>query len=668
MLITLAIVIIILFLLFTIGFPIISIFFGKPDFEWKLDSLTVITLSLIVGFGVSAFSAATAYGITGIDTYFYILILFGISVWTYSIITKKIHLKILNNFQKKDFLILFPIVFSIYLSSSQWMGLLNPVIKSGLGPDTSQNLMAAQKAKEIGNNWFDAVSSIKGFLNSSTFENSALNLFRIPSSSNLAASDYLIFGGRWGLTVPFNQMSRFFGPKIIFWESSIVILMSLTVFTFIFFSIGKLLSKKFVLPTMLSLAIISNSAFLYQYFNGGLSQAVGSISLSGLLLMYIIIIKSKDIIITKLQFIGIFFVTMMAWTACIVTYIDSLFIFTASLLFSTFILFFFSRPIFKKIILIFTASAFMAFLIVPIATYSHVINLRLRLKAAQGTGLFSDRWGAPTDYFGFINNFSTPTASQPTRVFTALFTILIISILIYSFIRSKQEKDFIVIGVGAFIVIFFGYLISINSNQKSSYIYEKISTYLAPLVITSIFLVLSLNEEKKYNSKKIVLLSVLTSISVLSAVNFQQTYFNTQTINTIPYGYKNLLEDKVLQKNFSKFNYLIPYKSAYNYMGYLGASYWISKAPNDFILDSRLNNELRLLCFITDPSCKPNTKKIVNLDLESKYGLVQFESPVSTNDYSKLSIVDKYNVNFDVFGMERISIPEKYMGGNPYYK
>jgi hypothetical protein len=99
----------------------------------------------------------------------------------------------------------------------------------------------------------------------------------------------------------------------------------------------------------------------------------------------------------------------------------------------------------------------------------------------------------------------------------------------------------------------------------------------------------------------------------------------------------------------------------------LGASYWISKAPNDFDLSERKNNQLRLLCFIGDTGCNPITKKIPDSFLES-YGIVQFESPLSTEQFMKMTIDEKYKYNFEVFGMEPLLIPDKFKGGNPYYK
>jgi hypothetical protein len=102
-------------------------------------------------------------------------------------------------------------------------------------------------------------------------------------------------------------------------------------------------------------------------------------------------------------------------------------------------------------------------------------------------------------------------------------------------------------------------------------------------------------------------------------------------------------------------------------MGILGAKYWISKAPNDFILDERINNELRLLCFALDEGCKPLTERIINIDLD-KYGIYQYASPISTAEFKSLTIDERFDINFKAFGLPIEEVPEKFKGGNPYFK
>jgi hypothetical protein len=87
---------------------------------------------------------------------------------------------------------------------------------------------------------------------------------------------------------------------------------------------------------------------------------------------------------------------------------------------------------------------------------------------------------------------------------------------------------------------------------------------------------------------------------------------------------------------------------------------------NDIKLDSRESKEMRLICYSVDTNCKPATKRISDPELE-KFGFIQYESPISSLEFSKLSPRDRYRVNFEVFGIAPQEIPERFIGGNPYY-
>ena len=666
MLISILIVLVLFIILVIIGFPIVCTLLSENDPKEYINFISIIAFSLIGGFGVSALSAATAYGFFGIDNYFYILV--GITLTMWLIVFgkwKNIDFKLVRKYSGMDILVFVPMIFSLYLVKSQSQSITKPMIQSGMGPDTSQNLMAGLNADKLGNTWFESFNSIKQFLNVTNFNDAALNLFRIPSSSDLAVYDYLVFGGRWGLTVPANQISKIVGPKFIFWENSIVLLLSLISFSIVFFAMGKILSKSYLIPTLLSLTVISNSAFMYQYLNGGLSQALGTISISGLILISVIIVNYDSVNDNNRLKFGIFLLATFSWLGALISYIDSLFVIMASLAITTVLMFFQSIKLFKRFFAYLMLPGIAALIITPVFTYTNLLNFRLRIKAASGTGLISENWRLPTEQLGLLNTFSNTTNSAVTKIFSFLITIML-GVLIIKYALKKNK--FNAIGVGAFIVVSIGFCVSRASNQNSSYIYEKVTTYLSPLIIVYVFALFSSVElVKKQLPTKIYIYSICL-IAVISAINFQETYFKNSNVIRIPNVYMSLIEDKALQEYLSKSNYLIPYKFAYNYMGFFGASNWISKAPNDFILTERINFDLRLLCFSSDASCNPRTARIKNDKLRTDYGIVIYESPITTLEFSKLNIDERFNVNFDVFGMDRVNISNKFKGGNPYFK
>jgi hypothetical protein len=151
---------------------------------------------------------------------------------------------------------------------------------------------------------------------------------------------------------------------------------------------------------------------------------------------------------------------------------------------------------------------------------------------------------------------------------------------------------------------------------------------------------------------------MLSSFSATNSLSTQGT--------TIPYEFANLIENKDLQERVSEYNYLTPYILSANFLGVIANVHWVSKAPNDIKLDSRQSKEMRLICYSVDTNCKPTTSRISDPELE-KFGFIQFESPISTEEFSKLSPRDRYKFNFEVFGTAAQEIPERFIGGNPYY-
>ncbi|MEI6021385.1 MAG: insulinase family protein [Bacteroidota bacterium] len=120
------------------------------------------------------------------------------------------------------------------------------------------------------------------------------------------------------------------------------------------------------------------------------------------------------------------------------------------------------------------------------------------------------------------------------------------------------------------------------------------------------------------------------------------------------------------QKVLSENNYLVTYIADANYLGIFADVHWISKAPNDMILKDRLDVPLRILCYSYDGNCKPATPRISDPVLE-KYGLIQYESPYTTREFAALTPRERYAANFNATGQAPFEIPERFIGGNPYY-
>jgi hypothetical protein len=232
-------------ILFT-GIPISAITFLQKKNPNNFSWITLIAVSLVIGFGIMAISVAYAYGFLGINNFFLIMICFGAISWILLIKYKKNIV-----FPKKDknsiYYLIPSVALALYFVSSQWDSSLKPIIKSGLGPDVSQNLMAAQVANKLGSTWSTSSNNLIGTLGVSDIDQAAVEIFRAPSFKEVAGYDYLVYGGRWTLTIMYNQILRIFGPQAIMWEIGTILFTTLTALSIIFFAGSKIITKSNVI-------------------------------------------------------------------------------------------------------------------------------------------------------------------------------------------------------------------------------------------------------------------------------------------------------------------------------------------------------------------------------------------------------------------------------------
>jgi len=650
------------------GAPITALSFLSRKANNQISWITFLALSIVIGFGISGFSIASAYGFLGINNYFPILICLSAISWGLLFFFRK---QVKRPYKDKNsYLYLLPsIPLSLFFVRSQWDTSLKPIIKSGTGPDVSQNLMAAQIAQELGSTWSVASNNLINALGVVNLQQAAIDTFRIPSFKEVAGYDYLIFGGRWGLTVFYNQLIRFIGPQAVMWEIGIILFTSLVSLSIVFFACSKLVTKSNVISCGITLSLIGNASMLFQYYNGGLSQIFGIIGISGILLTLILINESGNYLEKRIQKIGIFILATASWIGSAITYVDATFIIILLILVLLVITAFTARELAKKIFKYLILPGMAAVVLMPNFVYAILASLSYRSAAANGTGTTTGVWKTPSQLMGIFNVFSISNDSQSKFTFYLSITItVLIIIFVLSGLLHKDRRHLLVTNLAqaSIVVIVIGLVLSIYSNNRSDYIYNKITNYVAPFLVFSILALISLRfNGKVINSFAKVLLVLVPLTTISSALLFEnKLYKSTETI-IIPNLYSNLLTNSDLQEYLKSYNYLQPYKAAYNFSGLFGAEYWITKAPNDMKLEARIVNELRIFCFTGDQSCIPKTEKITNIELE-KFGILEYKSSLSTSDFQKLSVLERFNYNFDSIGMPRSEVPSKFMGGNPY--
>ena len=661
----------IIVLLALVGYPLVSMFFYENIKDEKLDRYLVFAFSLIFGFGISAFAASTAFSFFGVNTYFLIMSLILILSWIlYFKNRQKIRLQKITKTSLK-FLITF-ILASLYFTKSQWDRSLNAIIFSGAGPDVPQNLMASLKASELGSNWFSASNKIIEDLGVTNSDQAAYSMFEYPSHGGLAVIDYLVFGVRWGLHIPYNQIIRIIGPQSVMYEIGTILFITLFTICIIVFAISQLITKSNLMSTIFALTIALNGSFLNQYFNGGISQAMGLVGNIGILMVLVLLLTNHLNLESRKRKLGVFFLATCSFLSSSLSYVDGTFGAVLVVIILSVILLILNRNTLKSIIKYLVIPGITSLILTPLFAYLILSNLPGRANAASGTGVTTGIWKLPSQFIGLFTPYTSTfeTKNSLTILISVLFSTYILALLCYAFLRKNTPQFiFATLAISALIVNVFGFILGYFSRNQSDYIYNKISTYAAPFLAFSILIILFyFSQEKKFKSVSIVMITIISSVVLINSIYVENKFSSSNdTIIKVPNTYRNLLNDKKLYTYLDSNNYIMPYKPAYSFAGLFGVNYWISKAPNDMNLTSRINNPLRLLCFKGDNVCNPKTEPIQNPELE-KYGIIEFQSQLTTLEYSKLSIIDRYNYATDSFSQPRINIPEKYLGGNPYFK
>ena len=655
------------------GIPIAAMTFLNKTNEVKLEVPLFAAISLIIGFGIWTFSASLAFSFFGTNRFFIILFIIIFLLWFFLLVKFKKKIYLPQNNSSFIYILFSFFTLSIYFAKSQWSNDFKPIIHSGVGPDVSQNLLAAFNSQNIGNTWIEASRNLMNMFNANNLNQAAFDFFRQPSFVDVASYDYLIYGGRWGLTVPYGQIIRLFGPQAVMWEIGTILFVTIFSSLVVVFGVTRIFIKSNFSSFLISITVVINGSLINQYFNGGLSQAFGAIANIGILMVLILILAENPYFKSKSQKTGVILLAAMAWVASALTYVDSTIVIVMLLSILVVILLFINKQFAIRVCKFLFIPGILALTIIPVFFYSILASLSNRITANTATGVSTGVWKLPTQNLGFFSTYST--FSEPQSVFLTLLSVLIMILLLFVLLIAFRSKNVLNKIMGSIMLaslstIFIGFLIGYFSRNKSTYVYNKISTYVASFLIFA-FLISIYNLWGKLNS--IITIGVIATITIGSSFYVENKFSTSRDYATIiPNGYSKLLNDKSLRDYLEQKNYIFPYKTAYNFVGLFGAKYWISKAPNDFDLniDNRMDKELALLCFAGENICDPKTAKINNQysPALAKYGIVEYESTLTTLEYSKLTIKERFDYAFEVMGPLKGEIPDKYMGGNPYLK
>ncbi len=638
-------------------------------------------LSIGIGFAISSIAVAWAFGIFGANSYLAILIvLMVISLALLLVPIFRKSLLVWKEFGRWDaMLLLLPFITAFY-SKPYWHGATGLQLSAGNGPDIPQNLMTVLAQPNVGSTWSQGRDNFLTFLGDKNLGEAIYHLYQLPSMQQQAGFDYLIYGTRWGLSIPFAQILRIDRSYLVV-EQALTISVGLAALALIIYAFSRLVFTRFSLSFLLLIATISSAPMMVQVFNGGMAQAwaLPGIGLLSSVLLLTLFLKTKDEL-TPSALKGLIVLSAFGWLANAVTYIDSSMTLAAVFAISAITLAIFGKSelSISTVKTIFIGGVLAAIVVAPYS-YAAITTMSIRLKLASGTGFLFNYWPLPSEILGFINIW-TGKAGVPRDPLVMMIGVLLSAAIIWLVLRgltSKASWDKSVSILGLSIILVCGAVAfwSSNTSLGSNYSYVKVATYVTPLFLLIIGERMSQNLKPKRakNSKndtpfwlRMVTPIFFVSILVLSVFQVNSGLVKQQEFS-YPSAMTAILNDPAAQAELSNYNYLTTYRAISNVLGFVGNTYWIGKAPNDILLTTRMNNELRIICFVGDAACAPKTPEITG-NILNKYSLKVYQSSISTAQYAALKPLDRFYAAMDAVGQPRFNIPDRFVGGNPLLK
>lgn len=672
-------------LLILLGLPSAFLVLKKVPIQFQRGTF-LIASALLLGFGAVAFSSAWSFGFLGMENFGFVLLTLVI-VPTFLLVVgrlkgKRSPIKIL--WDKFDFgiILLFPLAAlmnRVHIDQTSGLG-----FRSGDGPDMAQNLMSFVGLGSRGNTWLSLKTVFQKDIGAESLYDGLENIYTSYSFQAQAVYDYLLYGTRWGLSVPASLANDFFGNQNTILYPALVSTIGILALGIVTYGFLSILISNLPLALCVSVTLTSSGTLMYQTFNGGLAQAW---ALPGVGAMGILLIMAFTKVNVRNEMSRRVFqlLVSVSWLTIAVPYFDAALVLALLIFLVGLAQFGFSRFKDSEILFVFsTAGLFAALVALPFSLVAGY-TLPIRLRLASGTGIDAPNWPLPSELFGFGNIWTDKRSSLALGI-SVIVSISILTYFIRGFIsKKKDEKAVGQIGIAILVIVALSALASSISVASNNYIYMKVGAYLAPIAITLLYLLLSgksiynndgifrnieaINSpsKKKKNLFSVIpivplalsLVAVFSSQSTASGLISKGVYF--------PKDFGQISIDQEAQKALTSYNYFLFYTPSSNTLGAFADVIWVSKPPNDMNLNPRKNKEIRVLCYSFNQECTPPGARISVPSLE-KYGLLSFTTSISIDQYMALGIQERYNEAFKQTGQDPVVIPARFLGGNPLLK
>lgn len=606
---------------------------------------TIFAIALLSGLAVSALSAVWSFGVFSSSGYFAFFGCGSFLGWVVLLARFRNRLASPSLSWRKTVAaaagsVLVGLIWTAGFQSGGQVDLL-----ASRGPDTSQNIMAAQWLAASPGNWQSKSDTFLNQVKVDDLENGVYRLLTLPSMRAQAGVDYLIFGGRWGLTVPFSEVLAT-DQTSAFWSQSVLAGFGGIAIFLVVFGLLYLLQLERKLRTLLAILISLSPPLFFQFVNGGLAQIFAWPSLVGISVLLLVLFREPR------EFgAGNWVLLTISWSALAATYFEAA-------IAMAFVALLVSSSIGLKVFIRVTLSGSVAIVLILPWVRAVLAVKESRLAGWTGTGYELPRWPTWADALGVgTMQLGGIWSSLPALIFALLLTAL----AGFPIIRTIRLRNFAdVRGSAATYLLGLALtLLAVTGVLGSHYSLFKSLTYLLPFFAVSLVMTTASAIGHKRTAYALGLIVAVSSSTFIGQASQTRQF----TAVGIPVNLSSVLTDEHAQVTLRESNFLLPYTVASSMIGIFGDVSWVSKAPNEVAMDGRQDRDLRVLCFIGEEACAPSGKPVSSgLD---RYALQIFESGLTTRQFERLDVASRYSAAFMAIGQEPVSVPEDFLGGHP---
>lgn len=648
-----------LLLFLCLGAGVSSLFVSSRfDSDKLLARPLSFSVALSTGLSLVSLASLWSFGFFGLRLFGLIFLLFSIfSIFGY--FKRRSFFSYpdsVNGTNTLSFLGLFTLV--LFLAHPYIDSLWLSRITGGFGPDLTQNLMAIEAANGFGGTWYDLKAEF--LVGHSSLYASYEKLFDVSSMQHQAFLDYLLFGTRWGFTIPLSQFSQqldHFFPHV----QAFSFVMGFALGAITLYSYLRAIEISNKKSFMFSILLVSNSSLLIQFFNGGLAQIWALPSLVGVLcyfhFRFLISLGSANLD----KHIRLLFLT--STVNLIAIYVDGLVGICAVLLPILFVCSFNSTIRAKiRISLKSDALLFVYILVLTAPIIPPLLETaKLRSELAPWTGIDYPNWMSPLELFGLSNDWIWGRNSQNLIIQLAIVILVCCSGVLY-FKKFKLSADMISICILILLLcfVYFIGLVVATQGSESNYTFVKISGYVLPLALILFAVAFSPSKGTLYAKIFNLFLVLFSSVSLISGISTSNAIVSRSSYS-LTSNQMEILQDSNAQHELSEFNYITNYTPHSNLLGVFGEVHWISRPPNGLNVGERVTREIRAICLAVDNSCKPQGVEVSPSSL-NKYGYRVYKVSNDSIIFQNLSPEERYKFNFEKVGQTPFTIPPEFVG------